>query len=221
MMDNNVGPMYCRWFAAAVLLSSMLSLSMLAGCDQEPRLLPLSEQAVILAFGDSLTHGTGAGRDEGYPERLAVSTGLDVVNAGVSGEESDVGLARLPGVLEATQPALVILGHGGNDMLRKRDLARTETNLRRMVELVREQGAQAVMLGIPKPGIFLGTHPMYERLAETLQLPLETEALAEILAEPGLKSDAIHPNAAGYGRLADAVHRLLLDEGALPRGASD
>lgn len=188
---------------------------LVTACSQEVALRPLPNQAVILAFGDSLTRGTGAGGGQSYPEVLAALTGLDVVNAGIPGEESDAGLERLPGVLEEVQPALVILGHGGNDMLRKRDLAQTEAILGRMVALVREQGAQAVLLGVPKPGIFLGTHPMYQRLADALQLPLETDTLADILSKPALKSDTIHPNADGYQRLAEALHRLLIDAGAL------
>lgn len=191
------------------------ALLVLMGCGQETPLNPLPKQAVILAFGDSLTHGTGAGRGEGYPEVLTALSGHKVVNAGVPGEETDAGLGRLPRVLEEVQPALVIIGHGGNDMLRRRDLVQTEEHLRRMVALAHAQGAQVVLLGVPKPGIFLGTHPMYRRLADSLKLPLEADALAEILAEPGLKSDAIHPNADGYNRLAEALYRLLLDSGAL------
>jgi len=204
-----------RILPVSAWIINAVALLLVAGCGQEPQLQLLPQQAVILAFGDSLTHGTGAGRGQSYPEVLAVLTGREVVDSGIPGEESDAGLERLPAVLEEAQPALVILGHGGNDMLRKRAPARTEANLRRMVELAREQGIQVVLLGIPRPGIFLGTHPMYPRLAESLGIPLEAEALADILAEPSLKSDAIHPNGEGYQRLADALHRLLVDAGAL------
>ncbi len=202
-------------YALMTSIVIMVAFLVVAGCGQETRLQPLPKEAVILAFGDSLTRGTGAARGEGYPEVLATLSRHRVVNAGVAGEETDAGLGRLPRVLEEVQPALVIIGHGGNDMLRRRDLVNTEENLRRMVALAHAKGAQVVLLGIPKPGIFLGTHPMYGRLADSLTLPLEADALAEILADPGLKSDAIHPNADGYNRLAEALYRLLLDGGAL------
>lgn len=215
LINEDAGSSATRAGVIRACIVIMAALLLIAGCGQEPQLPPLPQQAVILAFGDSLTHGTGAGRGQSYPEVLAVLTGREVVDSGIPGEESDAGLERLPAVLEEVQPALVILGHGGNDMLRKRAPARTEDNLRRMVELAREQGAQVVLLGIPKPGIFLGTHPMYPRLAESLGIPLEADALADILAEPSLKSDAIHPNGEGYQRLADALHRLLVDAGAL------
>lgn len=180
-----------------------------------PQLPPLADDAVILAFGDSLTYGTGAKEGEAYGRVLAATTGLVVVGKGIPGEESDAGLARLPGLLAEFEPDLVILGHGGNDLLRRRDLTRTKANLRDMVELVRASGASVVLLGIPKPGLFLGTHPMYRELSDELDVPLEDGALADILGEPDLKADAIHPNAAGYVRLAAALHALLRQSGAL------
>jgi lysophospholipase L1-like esterase len=190
-------------------------LLLLTGCGSETRLPPLPPDAVILAFGDSLTEGTGAKPQESYPAVLEALAGRRVVNAGQRGEESDAGLARLRGVLNQVQPDLVILGHGGNDILRRRALDRTEDNLRQMVDLAREQGASVVLLGIPKLGFFPVTHPIYEQLAESLKVPLEDSALSDILSDGDLKSDAIHPNAAGYRELAEAVHCLLLKAGAL------
>lgn len=188
---------------------------LLVACDRTPELTPLPTDAVILAFGDSLTHGSGAPPGEGYPEVLAASIGRRVVSSGVPGEESDAGLARLPEVLDQVEPDLVILGHGGNDLLRKRDLARTKDNLRDMVALARERGAAVVLLGVPKPGILLGTHPLYQELAEELEIPVEAEVLADVLGDRALKADQIHPNAAGYRRVAEAIERLLERSGAL------
>ena len=188
---------------------------LLSACGADPQLPPLTGDAVVLAFGDSLTRGTGAKNDESYPALLAAATGLHVINAGIPGEESDAGLERLPELLAEAQPNLVILGHGGNDLLRKRDLNLTKANLRQMAELARASGASVVLLGVPKPGLFIGTHPLYRELAEELELPLEDEALADILADPGRKSDSIHPNAVGYAELATAIHNLLRQAGAL------
>jgi len=81
--------------------------------------------------------------------------------------------------------------------------------------LVRARGASPVLLGVPKPGLFLGTHPLYRELAAELDVPLEDEALADILGDRELKSDEIHPNAAGYRRLAEALDQLLQNSGAL------
>ena len=198
-----------------LLVSAWLLLLLLPACGQETRLPALPPSAVILAVGDSLTHGTGAAPQESYPAVLETLTGRRVVNAGVPGEESDAGLARLTRLLNQVKADLVILGHGGNDILRGRDPARTESNLRQMVELARQHGASVVLLGVPSPSIFLGTHPLYERLAESLQIPLEEDALPDILGDGALKSDPIHPNAAGYRKLAEAVYDLLVERGAL------
>lgn len=193
----------------------MFAVILLVGCGRAPELPRLPSDGVILAFGDSLTRGTGAGNGEGFAEVLAVLSSREVVNAGVPGEESDAGLARLPGVLDAVQPSLVILGHGGNDMLRRRDPEQTKSNLRQMAVMARDRGASVVLLGIPKPGLFLGTHPLYRELADALEVPLEDKVLADVLADRDLKADQIHPNAAGYRQVAEAVHRLLTDAGAL------
>lgn len=198
----------------ATLMAFPLILLLLVGCGEKTPLPALSTEALILAFGDSLTRGTGARPEESYPTILELLGGRQVVNAGIPGEESKAGLGRLAGALDEFEPDLVILGHGGNDMLRKRNPGSTEANLRRMVQLVRSRGASVVLLGIPKPGIFLGTHPMYERIASSMQVPLEEDALADILGDSALKSDSIHPNAAGYRQLAAALHRLLVDRGA-------
>ena len=90
----------------------------LVGCDQpSDKLKPLSQDAVILAFGDSLTFGTGAAPEQSYPSLLAEMTNLKVINAGVPGEVSSDGKKRLAKLLEETQPDLVVLCHGGNDLV--------------------------------------------------------------------------------------------------------
>ena len=91
-------------------------LVLLAGCsDDLVSLRPLASDTTIVAFGDSLTFGTGAKRDQSYPAVLSELIQRRVVTSGVPGELSKDGLKRLPGVLEEHQPGLVILCHGGND----------------------------------------------------------------------------------------------------------
>lgn len=177
-----------------------------------PRLAPGD---VILAFGDSLTFGTGARPEESYPAVLSERTGMEVVNGGVPGEVSAKGLKRLPGVLDRVKPRLVILCLGGNDMLRRQDPVVTEDNLRQMVRMIRGRGAAVVMLGVPEPGLFLSTADVYERVASELDVPLEDDIIPDLLGDNRYKSDHIHPNAAGYARLAEAVEALLRDRGAL------
>ncbi len=190
-------------------LGLLLLLVFLTACDKGPRLDALPPDAVILAFGDSLTWGTGAGREEAYPAVLGRRLQRRVINAGVPGEISGEGLARLPGLLAEHRPDLLILCHGGNDFLQRRDPETVRENIRRMLDLAREAGTQAVLIGVPPPGLFLSAAPLYEEMAGEYRIPYEGEALAEILAERNLKSDTIHPNAAGYRQLAESLGQLI------------
>ena len=99
----------------------------------------LAKDAVILAFGDSLTFGTGAAPGESYPAVLERLVGRRVVNEGIPGEITGEGLERLPEVLRREKPALLILCHGANDLLRFLDKRRAAANLRAMIRLAREK----------------------------------------------------------------------------------
>jgi len=191
-------------------------LGLLVACGGGPALEPLAADATILAFGDSLTAGTGAKRDQAYPTQLDAMLSQRVVNAGVPGETTAGGLQRLPSVLAQHSPALVVLCLGGNDMLRKLDRGQAKANLTTMIRMIRERGAQVVLLGVPEPGLLLLSAPaFYAELAEEFGLPYDGETLPNILADRSLKSDPIHPNAEGYRELAGAVRTLLAEAGAI------
>jgi acyl-CoA thioesterase-1 len=193
-----------------------LALGALAACGAKPAQLPrLGASDVVLAFGDSLTYGTGAGRDEAYPIVLAQLIGRQVVGAGVPGETTAEGLQRLPEVLDEVKPKLMLLCMGGNDMLRKLDYAVVESNLRSMVQLARGQGIGVVLIAVPEPVLFGGVAPFYGKLAEELKIPLEQKILRDVLFDKELKSDQIHPNAKGYRRIATALAEFLQRAGAL------
>ncbi len=189
---------------------------LLAACDAGiPRLAPLAEGDVILAFGDSLTRGTGAADGQGYPDHLRALTGRTVINAGVPGETTADGLARLPEVLAAHRPRLLLLCLGGNDMLRRLDPARTAENLRAMVRLAKAEGVDVVLVGVPEPRLFSGAPAFYADIAGEFGLPYEGEAFNEVLKDRGLKSDPIHANGEGYRRVAERLAGLLREAGAL------
>ncbi|MEW5967041.1 MAG: arylesterase [Pseudomonadota bacterium] len=188
---------------------------LLAACERTPTLPQLSPHDVIVAFGDSLTHGTGASADTSYPAVLATLTGRTVINAGVPGDTTTTALQRLPAVLDAHKPRLVLLCLGGNDMLRKQPESATENNLRLLVQTIRASGADVVLIGVPEPKLFGGAPDFYARVADELKLPLEDEVFVEVLKDNRLKADPIHANAAGYRVVAERLNELLREAGAL------
>jgi acyl-CoA thioesterase I len=190
--------------------------ALLGACGGGPKLEKLGPNDVVLAFGDSLTYGTGANPDtESYPAALQRAIGRKVVNAGVPGETSAQGLARLPGVLDEVQPKLLILCHGGNDFLQKLDEARAAQNIRAMIEMARARGIGVVLLATPKPGLPPSVPAFYSQIAAQLKLPFEDGVIRAIVLDNRLKSDFVHPNAQGYARVAEALEKLLRKSGAL------
>lgn len=209
-----------RWVGWAGWAGWVLGLAALvAGCSEAPagpRLARLPADAVILAFGDSLTAGNGASPTRSYPAQLDALLPQRVVGDGVPGETTAQGLRRFGASLDRHAPDLVLLCLGGNDFLRRHDPADTEANLDRMIATASERGVAVVLLGVPKPNLLLGEgDDLYLRLAARHGLPVENEILAAVLSDSDLRADRIHPNAEGYARVAAAVRDLLARAGAL------
>lgn len=202
---------YVKLACAVFVLFLLLSCS-----ENTPKLAPLANDAVILAFGDSLTFGTGAKPEESYPAVLQQLIKIPVINAGVPGEVSQDGLKRLASSLDEHQPDLIILCHGGNDMLRKKSPAQTKSNLKSMILLAQQHGASVILLGVPKPTLFsLKSAPFYADLAAEFSIPINGEIIPNILGDNSVKADTIHPNAKGYQLIADQVRNLLHKSGAI------
>lgn len=190
-------------------------LSTLFSCSDTVRLQPLSQDSIILAFGDSLTYGTGTSRDNAYPAVLERLTGRKVINAGVPGETSNRGLIRLANLIDQYQPDLIIICHGANDILRKLDLNRTRDNIQQMIDMARQNDGQVILIGVPEFSLFLDTSPIYQSLAEQNKIPLEENSLSNIIGNNALKSDHVHPNSDGYRVLAKNITSLLERSGAI------
>jgi lysophospholipase L1-like esterase len=175
----------------------------------------LRADAVVLAFGDSLTYGTGAATQQAYPAQLQALISRTVINAGVPGEISATGLRRLPALLSRYQPELIIICHGGNDILRRQDLHQTRNNIQQMINISQSSGAQVVLIGVPEFSLFLSSAEFYTELAEDNQLPIENTVLSDVLRQTGYKYDQIHPNADGYRVMAQRLAELLRNSDAI------
>ena len=193
------------------------------GADQRAHQVDGPGAGPILVLGDSLSSGYGLDRDgqswvallgqrlrgEGY--------GVEVVNASISGDTTSGGLARLPALLEAHGPSIVILELGGNDGLRGQSVAHMRGNLLRMIELTLAQGATPLLAGMQIPpnygpayaGEFARTYP---ELAAQFDIPLVGFLLEDVAMRPELmQPDTIHPNAAGNAVMLDNVWPVLVD----------
>ena len=192
-----------------------LAALLLAACGDAPRLAPLAPDAAVLAFGDSLTYGTGAAEADSYPAQLEKLIGRKVLREGVPGEVSARALERLPEALEEHRPALLLLCIGGNDFLRNLGKAQAAANVQAMVALARQRGIDVVLIGTPEMGLLVTPPAFYAEIAKQAGIPYEGKVIGEILRSSELKSDPIHPNARGYRLLAERLAALLQKSGAL------
>lgn len=190
----------------------LLGLLAVTACSK-PSLLPLDNNATVLAFGDSLTAGVGASNGQDYPAQLAHLCGCQVLNAGISGETTEQGLARLPDVLTEVQPDLLLLLEGGNDILRNQSVQQMQHNLAQMIAEAKGRGIDVLLIAVPEKSLLLSPSPVYADLADEFQLPLLEDALTSLLRQPQFKSDTVHLNDQGYQQLAQRIFTKLQDEG--------
>lgn len=202
----------------STFLRSILSLAFgcaLLACSDAPSLNYVPEDGTIVAFGDSLTVGVGAAARHSYPQVLAQLSKRTVIDAGVSGEETAAGHKRLAKLLEDTAPNLLILLQGGNDILRNRNMQRVKQNLAAMIELAQSKGIDVVLIGVPAKKLFSDAAPLYIELANEYRLVFAESLLSGLLRKSQYKSDPVHLNKLGYRKLAEEIHTLLQEHGAL------
>ena len=192
-----------------IIVTVLISVILIKKNQTDVKSVVLKEDSVILAFGDSLTFGYGAANDFSYPAHMQKKTGLHIINGGVNGEFSSEGLGRLPRLLEH-KPDVVILCHGGNDLINKRSTQKLKENLLAMIALIQESGARVLFVGVPNFGLFgFHTHEVYEEIADETNVLYEDEVLTNVQKDDSLKSDYVHPNKDGYEMMAERFIYLL------------
>jgi len=200
--------LFC-WFGMAVLMLNLIS------CKSSPKQTPLPPQARVLAFGDSLTFGTGAMPEESYPARLQAEIQREVVNGGLPGETSSEGLKRLAIWLDEYEPRYLVLCHGANDFLRSLSEEKAAENVRAMVRMARDRGMDVMLIAVPKFGLKRPPPEFYEQIAEEFDIPVDKHILDDVARNGALMSDLVHPNAEGYGLIATAIAKRMQKSGAL------
>jgi acyl-CoA thioesterase-1 len=206
---------------STVIINVLFSV-LLAACSDAPKYQPLVPGTVVLAFGDSVTHGTGAKKDENYPTLLAQRSGWKVVNAGIPGDTAGAAKSRIDALLLKTNPALVIVELGGNDFLRRRSESAVKEDLRAVLQAVKKAGAMPVLVAVPEFSLVgfggLSDSAIYAALAEEEKVLLVQDVFSKVLSDPSLRTDRIHPNAEGYRVLADGITDALVKAGLLAGG---
>jgi acyl-CoA hydrolase len=205
---------------------ALFILFVITACDRDYRHSPLPSTSNVVILGDSLTFGTGAATGEDYASILASTTGWHVINAGVPGNTTQDGLARLNDLLDAHESGqqkidLLLVELGGNDFLKHVPQSQTINNLKSILSQAKARNIHIALIAIPEfspVGAAFGTlsdHPLYEKLAVETDTPLIEDLFSDVLAKNSLKADYIHPNAAGYRVVAEKLHKALIDLGYL------
>ena len=184
--------------------------------------LPTAQAAeqTIVVVGDSLSSGYGITAEQSWVAMLedrlqAEGYGYRIVNASIAGDTSAGGLARLPRLLAAHEPKLVVIELGGNDGLRGQPVATLRDNLAKMIEQSKQSGADVVLAGIQIPPNYGTTYTqalaaVYPELAHRFNAPLIDFILEDVaLHRELMQPDGIHPNAAGQKIVFGNVWRVL------------
>jgi acyl-CoA thioesterase-1 len=193
-----------RWLALALILAA----AALPARSAEP--------PVILVVGDSLSAGYGLSPGQGWVSLLqqrlkSQGYGHRVVNASVSGETTDGGVARIDRALATHKPGIVILELGGNDGLRGLPVARVEKNLGLLITKSRAAGAQVLMLTVSMPTNYGPQYASaYQKVYDDLRVRYKVGSAALMSPEVALdltyfQPDGIHPNARAQPLLLDSV----------------
>ncbi|MDP9995922.1 lysophospholipase L1-like esterase [Variovorax boronicumulans] len=197
------------------LMCGVPAAAVLAACGKrKPSTAALKSDARVLAIGDSLTFGYGASPDASWPVKLGEITGWQIENAGVNGDTSAGALQRLPSLLAAGSYDAILIGIGGNDMLRGVSASATRDNIAALVKEAREHTPHVALLATPAPDAmraFVGSlsdAPFYEEVAKSGQALLVANVYSSVLSDASLRSDRIHANAQGYAKVA----QLLADQ---------
>ncbi len=224
-----------RYAGAAVLVQSLA----LAGCDAPPTAntvapatnvvaevaAPQGPERLVLAFGDSLYAGYGLDRGQSLPDALQsrlrrAGINARLVNAGVSGDTTAAGRQRLAFALDNLdrKPDLVLLGLGGNDVLRQLPPAETRRNLVAMLDELKRREIPVLLTGMQAPpnlGPEFGKafNTIWPDLARDYDANLYPFILDGVIGNPALMlPDRVHPNATGVNRIADRLTPLVESE---------
>jgi acyl-CoA thioesterase I len=207
-------------------VNATLVLLLLTGMAQAQGAAP-DKRPSLLVLGDSLSAGYGLAREQAFPERLQEwlkreGVDVNVINAGVSGDTSAGGLARLDWAIGNQPPAFAIVELGANDALRGLSPAALHDNLDKILTRLNARGVKTLLAGMYAPrnlgrDYVTEFESVYTRLAEKHGVPLYPFFLDGVAGDASLNlQDGLHPNAKGIERIVERIGprvKRLLDGG--------
>lgn len=192
-----------------VLVAAVVGVALVWPGEAAVRNYPSSGTEVI-AFGDSLVQGVGASAPEkNFVSVLSTQLGRPIVNLGVSGNTTADGVQRL-GELDKYQPKVVMVLLSGNDRLRQIPQEQTLANLGTIIEYLQNKGAVVVLLGVRGDLFGNGHDDKLKALAESRQAVYLPDVLDGLFGNNRYMADLVHPNDAGYAKIANRIYPLLL-----------
>ena len=170
----------------------------------------VKKEGPVIFFGNSLTAGVGAGEGEDFPSLVARQLNLkNAINAGVSGNTTADGLARLQTDVLDKNPSLVVVELSGNDFLQQVPVDKTIKNLDSIVRQIHETGAAVILVHIKFPLKEGEYENGFKKIAKKYHAAVVWNAEEGIAGNPSLMADEVHPNAAGYKILADRIAKVI------------
>lgn len=157
-----------------------------------------TDNTTIVAFGDSLVEGVGSSDNGGFVTKLEFLLEQEVINLGVAGDTTLDGLIRLEEVIDQ-EPGLVIISLGGNDFLQRKPVGDVMQNMNKIISRLQNEGSMVMLLAVP------GYRGMHRDLSEQHDAGYISNILSGLIGRDRYMSDAIHPNDAGYDKIAERI----------------
>ncbi len=166
----------------------------------------------IVAFGDSITAGYGVLPSATFVSLLEKELKVSIINAGVSGDTTEMGLARFPSVVMDNEPRVVLLELGGNDVIQQLPLDEVERNLDTMIREIHARGAAVLLIGTDLPTGMGGLKGRIKKLAKKHNCAVIPNVMSGIMGNRQYMLDRVHPNAEGHKLIAERIARKLRNE---------
>jgi len=191
------------------LIILFFCLAAFSGCQQREIANRASKGKNIICFGDSITFGYGANPGDDFPSQLAKLVSMPVLNEGISGDTSVEGLQRIQASVLDKDPYLVLIEFSGNDFIKNVPEAVTMKNIEKMIERIQAGGAMVAIVDI-SAGMFMQRYrALLAKIAERKKAIFIPSLLDKIITNPSMKSDFLHPNAAGYKEVAGRIRAKI------------